>query len=205
MTARATARHRKEMWSGAYLDYENIRAKDITLVDIAHGLAHTCRFGGHSRIFYSVAEHAILVSSLLLERHPGAWPLALHALHHDDHEAYVGDLPTPLKNVLGPRYKRLVDTLDAAICQALGLGLPSLTLEPVKRADAEALRMEAHLLLPSKGVSAEWAPAWERYGLHDPPRSLITPGLLPTEARDEFLRAHFRLLREAERIGWYPL
>ncbi len=68
------------------------RSEEIHLADIAHHLAMTCRYGGAVTTFYSVAEHAVLVSL-----HVPSW-CAQEALFHDAAEAYVGDLVRPLKH-----------------------------------------------------------------------------------------------------------
>ena len=81
-------------WRG--FDPFNTRADDVDLEDIAHALAMTCRFGGMVPRFYSVAQHAVLVALMVMEasRRPD-W--ALLALHHDSAEAYLGDIPRPIK------------------------------------------------------------------------------------------------------------
>ncbi len=66
-------------------------AKDVDIVDIAQATSNLCRFTGHVKKFYSVAEHCILVSQLVPEEH------ALAALLHDASEAYVNDMPAPMK------------------------------------------------------------------------------------------------------------
>jgi len=70
------------------------RVEDINIIDIATGLANCCRFAGQCKRFYSVAEHAVLVSQCVPAEH------ALAALHHDDTEAYLGDVTRPLKHAM---------------------------------------------------------------------------------------------------------
>jgi uncharacterized protein len=65
--------------------------------DIARALANQCRFGGHSRVFYSVAQHCVIVSHVVEER-GGDIEDAFAALMHDAGEAYLGDMPHPLKH-----------------------------------------------------------------------------------------------------------
>lgn len=63
------------------------KTEDICIEDVAHGLAMTCRYGGHTRRFYSVAEHCWHLSQFA----------GLEALLHDSSEAYLGDVPRPIK------------------------------------------------------------------------------------------------------------
>jgi len=93
------------------------RPDDIDIRDIAHALSNLCRFGGHSPMFYSVAEHSVLVSE--------AVPIkdALWGLLHDASEAYLCDIPRPFKQYL-TNYKELEECIQRAIGNAFGLSWP---------------------------------------------------------------------------------
>lgn len=173
-----------ETHSGRFFDYTDPRAEDVAVEDVAHALSQIARFGGHAAIPYSVAEHALLCRRLAIE---GGWPeLAFAALHHDSHEAYIGDVVTPLKVELGGVYRDLADRIDAAVAEAVGIPRHELHDPVVRAVDQMALRIEAAALKRSGGIG----PAW---GLGDvaPPAPLHWhPGLGPRIARDRFLAAH---------------
>lgn len=90
------------------------RPEDIDIVDIAHALSMQCRYNGHYRRFYSVAEHCVLLSKLFTAEY------ALWALLHDETEAYVGDMVRPLKAHL-PDYCAAEDRVMIAIAERFGL------------------------------------------------------------------------------------
>ena len=90
---------------------------DYLLSDIAHGLSHLCRFNGHTRVFYSVAQHSVLVAEQLPKEH------RLAGLLHDASEAYLGDVTTPLK-LLMPGYREVEDRTMRAIFSCYGLPYP---------------------------------------------------------------------------------
>lgn len=194
------AEHEIETFSGKFVDVSNPNAADITLEDIAHALGAICRYGGHCKTFYSVAEHAVFVSKRLERQSHG--PLrVLGGLHHDDSEFALGDIPRPMKPLLGARYKQMTERMDRAIIKALVLPFSSGMFhdDEVKAADNWALMVEARHLLPSEGRlwfnGAQGAAHW---GLPEMPSRIVTPdywhgGLDPDEAATLFIQRHKEL------------
>ena len=124
--------------------------QEIHMLDIAWALAHTPRWGGHTTAPYSVAQHSVVVASLV--REAGGWEgPALYALLHDASEAYLGDIPAPVKRFL-PDYKRIEATVQEAIYARFGLRDPGGTWqEMTDLADIQAFRWEARDLLQNGG------------------------------------------------------
>lgn len=141
----------------------------ICFADIAHHLAQVNRYNGATGVngrtrAYPVAEHAVLVAQEL--RSDGApIPVCLAGLHHDDSEAYLGDVSRPLKALL-PEYREIERRFETVIRTALDL--PSISADEaaqVKAADNWALAAEAHYLMPSAGKG------WTCDGLYEPRHS----------------------------------
>jgi uncharacterized protein len=116
----------------------DIREDDIDIVDIAHSLSMQCRYSGHSEKFLSVAEHSYHVSKLVPEKY------ALCGLLHDASEAYLSDIPRPLKPLL-PEYKKWEENLEEVISLKYNVPFP---LPPeVKEVDNRILKNEYELLM----------------------------------------------------------
>lgn len=124
---------------GFYFDLEHPWRSYVHIVDIAHALSNLCRFSGHCREFYSVAQHSVLVATIAPPEH------ALAALLHDAAEAYCGDVSAPLKCLL-PDYRKVQREIERAV--AGRFGLPADVPEVVKRADLVALATERRDLMP---------------------------------------------------------
>lgn len=110
------------------------RVDEIRIEDIAHSLSMLCRFGGHCLRFYSVAEHSVLLSMVVAPEH------AMWALLHDASEAYLTDVPRPVKAYL-PGYKEAERHLQSVI--AARFGLPGEIPEDVHEADSRIIADEA--------------------------------------------------------------
>lgn len=128
------------------------RAEDVDFRDIGHALANLCRYNGHVRRFYSVAEHCTLLAAYF-ER-TGRVELARQALLHDADEAYVGDMIRPLKRDI-PFFSTIGERIQAEVFALAGLDWP--IDEAVHHADARIIVDEAReLFLPSSLQSAGW-------------------------------------------------
>ena len=102
--------------SGRWVNPFDPDPEQLDVGDIARALANLCRFGGHCRVFYSVAQHSVIVSELV-EQRGGDVEDVFAALMHDATEAYLGDMPHPLKHrrPLGAAFKEAEDHLEQAI------------------------------------------------------------------------------------------
>lgn len=186
-----------ETYSGHYLYYFNPKPEQIEIGDIARVLAHTCRYAGQTTVYYSVAEHAVRVRDYVRDKQDDMlWPAptdnetALAALHHDSHEAYLGDWPSPLKHVFDSELlATLAADLDLAIANRFEFGAQYLDHWLVKEADVALLRAEAATLKYSHGIGPHWANE-ERY------TPLAGLGWPPERAERKFLEAHQHEMRQ---------
>ena len=108
--------------------------ENIHFEDIASALSNVCRFGGHIKPHYSVAQHSIVVCIMA--------PVQLKraALMHDAAEAYLGDVVKPLKVLLGETYRELEERMTAAIFKKFDIDIA--LMEQVKPFDLKALEIE---------------------------------------------------------------
>lgn len=132
--------------SGKKIDLLNPDPKQFTLDDIATGLSKVSRFNGQIQQVYSVAQHSMYVAELVKKE------LKLQALLHDATEAFICDVPTPLKRLLGATYKDVENRLARAIGIAFGVEL--VDLDPAVREADSIMLMTEHERLQL--VPAEW-------------------------------------------------
>lgn len=114
--------------------------KDVSVYDIAYALGNVCRFGGHCRSFYSVAQHSVLVAANVPR------DLRYAALLHDAAEAYIGDLVRPAKQGASS-YRAIEHRLMLVICDALRCPIWTLDHAEIRAADVRALMTERRDLI----------------------------------------------------------
>lgn len=168
-----------ETASGREFNFLRPDPESIHIDDIAHALSHLCRYTGHVREFYSVAQHSWIVSHIVPQE------FALHGLLHDASEAYLGDVSSPLKRLL-PDYRGIEEMVQAAIyCR---FGLDPAEPQEVRRADRIALVTEKRDLM-----SSDWR-LWGDFSDVSPLNKTICPASSQI-ARDMFLDRYDTLVR----------
>lgn len=170
--------------SGRRVALLNPSPSQIVIGDIAHGLAHQCRFNGQTNKFYSVAQHSVLVASILPRE------LRLAGLLHDASEAYLGDVVQPLKDLL-PEYQ----AIEAKFCEVLGerFGVNLLHNDAIKHADLIVLATERRDLMPMD--TADWSSI---AGIT--PMSRTIKPMSPDAAAAQFMEMFFTLTNQKELV-----
>ena len=160
---------------------------------IAHALGQTARYRGNADIFYSVAEHSVLVS-LLMEYEVGGDPL--EGLHHDDSESVLPDVSSPFK-ALFPDLRRFEkERIDPSIREHFGI--PAVKTDECGTADWLALFIEAAQILPERGEDFE-----DPYGMRPKALKLRREGWMVRgyqwdHAKGLYLARHHSLINQRE-------
>src|SRR5262245_42067765 len=134
-----------QTFTGRKFPFLNPTVDDVDPLDIAHALSMLCRFGGHTHQFYSVAEHCVLLSRAIPERY------AVEALLHDAAEAYLVDIPRPVKRQLYG-YKEMEDRVLKVIFDRFEVDPYSeddIVSPLVKDWDSRILLTERRALMPN--------------------------------------------------------
>lgn len=173
--------HKDDAWiqtySGRRFNPTNPYVDAIVIQDIAHSLSMQCRFSGHVKKFYSVAQHSVLVSYICDSAD------ALWGLMHDASEAYLVDVPRPLKRSgKFDAYLEFEDKMQRAVCKRFGL--PEAEPASVKRADKILLSTEARDLMSP--LHPDWVSPTE------PLPFLIDP-MGQQDAKNLFMKRFFQL------------
>jgi hypothetical protein len=139
-------------FTGIYVNVFEPTQEMFCIEDIAHSLSQQCRFGGHLPKYYSVAQHCIIMSQYMHKS------LKLQALLHDASEAYLLDIPTPIKKGL-LNYKEIEERLMTELSVKFGFQYP--LHEAVKEVDEYMLQWEWSRLMLSEDTFPDiecWSP-----------------------------------------------
>lgn len=146
---------------GRVIDLENPKPEDFTIEDVARGLSNCCRFAGQLRHFYSVAQHSLLVASLI----PKGPQWQRFALLHDASEAYCGDVTRDLKHSpVMAGYRELEDGVQRAIEARFGIEASETVRAEAKRSDVVCAVFENDVL-KRDGSTTLRSPTYAREGL----------------------------------------
>lgn len=166
-----------QTYSGRRFNPTNPYVDAIVIQDIAHALSMQCRFSGHCKKFYSVAQHSVLVS-YICDSADAMWGLL-----HDATEAYLVDVPRPLKRSgKFDAYLEFEAKMQVAICKRFGL--PEKEPPSVKRADTIMLATEARDLMGP--LHSDWVQPTE-------PLPFKIEALPQQQAKDLFMKRFFQL------------
>ena len=166
-----------QTYSGRRFNPTKPNPSSIVIQDVAHALSLQCRFSGHTRQFYSVAQHSVGVS-YLCDRQDALWGLL-----HDASEAYLVDIPNPLKR--SGKFDAYLDfekNMMQAVC--IRFNLPPDEPASVKAADRKMLEIEAQELMSP--LRSDWQPKIEKSFLG------IT-ALSPQESKNLFIKRFLEL------------
>lgn len=141
--------------SGVLFDVFNPNDEDIKIEDIAHALSNVCRYGGHSPKFYSVAQHCVICSY-----EDGSIKEKLEFLLHDASEAYLADMPRPIKRNM-TNYVEMEDNLLSIIFKKFELNFP--LSERVHQVDDDVLAYEYRSFFEIKDKKFDfWTPEYSK-------------------------------------------
>lgn len=185
-----------QLHSGVMFNLNQPDSRLIYIEDIAHALSNLCRYCGHTKTFYSVAQHSVIVSRIASQ----STSRAMWGLLHDAHEAFIGDIPTAVKHALGREaeiaIQDLKDKLDEVVLSRFGVHIDPIDAEAVKHADLVALATEKRDILAVPNV--EWGP------LPKPSKAIIIP-VDPHIASGMFMDRFWELVEPATGGAAVPL
>ena len=167
-----------QTYSGLMFYPQKPSTESICIEDIAHALSNTARYNGHTKEFYSVAQHSVLVSQLVNEG------LAFAGLLHDASEAYIADIARPVKRMIR-NYKEIEGLIQEAVGRKFNVSMNQFNDQNLKEVDGRLLETE-RLQLMSKEPAKWETDTFEVFDIEIKP-------LLPNEAKKLFMNRWLEL------------
>lgn len=168
--------------NGRLINLLAFRPCDVDIKIIAHALSMQCRYGGHTRHHYSVAQHSVYVSQMI-EESGGTRKEILAGLLHDGSEAYLQDLVRGIKVGIkddGQMYAKLEDEIQGMIYRKYGVRRFREYHHEIKYWDNRVLGAEIKQLIPAKGP-------WRRLNQALVPAPIKIKRWSPNQAKKKFL------------------
>jgi hypothetical protein len=152
----------------------NPSVEEICIEDISRALSMSCRYSGHVNRFYSVAEHSVIIANLVYAKTKSKQE-AFSALLHDASEAYLTDIPRPIKPHL-TNYGELEALAEKVIQKKFNVpGMSKFT----KYLDTHICGAEAKFLFQTV---PDWANDYDHI-------EIKIMNYLPKEANEDFMEA----------------
>jgi len=176
-------------FTGKVFDLLNPKPEMVCIEDIAHSLAYQCRYTGHTRQFYSIAQHCVLMAE-----NPDLPGDPMAKLLHDADEAYIGDIAKPFKRLLWVKdlngFYQTVRGFERKIQAVIGLalGVDLTHSAEVKEADIRMMATEIRDLMPVMPLGFEWG-----VNVSKPVAEKIIPW--GPEASEELFLAVYKMLK----------
>lgn len=149
----------------------NPHIEDINITDIAHALSLTCRYGGHCKFHYSVAQHSVLCASVAEPADRFA------ALMHDASEAYLSDIIRPFKHKL-PEYQEAEARMMKIIAEKYGFEYPM---------SSRIKEIDNRMLLTEKLQLMKTSDLWSVEKNFHPYKNVVIEPMHPLEAEKIFI------------------
>ena len=143
-----------ETHNGTHFHFLEPIRDEVFIMDISYALSHTVRWGGHCQPCITVAQHCVMVSQML-QRLGNSHMVQMQGLLHDAAEAYIPDIPTPIKPFL-KNFQEIEEYINRTIFDAFKVRYP---LDPnVKIMDREAMRWEYRDLMRGSDIPLPTGP-----------------------------------------------
>ena len=179
------------LYRGEQFSILHPESSEFDIMDIAHSLSHICRFNGHSKFFYSVAQHSLAVKEMIRIDGYGVM-MQLYGLTHDVSEFVCADLQSTIKSCLSG-YREIEDSIENAFYKAYGI-LPPADEERaiVKEYDNMALFVESKNLMNGFNRMRNV----KDYGVLNYP--IMEEGM--NDVREKFFWSFYKLLWEMQKM-----